>query len=305
MRRFIFVSILLSLVGVWIHPLLKGAIGIPHPQPAKTTPKRPAIDFDLTKGTAGFWRLGKTADGVWWFLSPDNAPEFLNTVTTVQPFQLPRDTDGPHFVSRDWNGAESNQGDFEAWAQKTIARVRGVGFKGLGAWCNPIFHKYNIPITRDLNIWSWMKPESRRFYSPEWATVAEQAVKTQAAPLRENRSLVGYFIDNELDWGEGGSGPGTYFDYLAPADPNRREVVGVLRTIWPTIDKFNLDWGKSLKDWPELDSWQALPTDHPQAHGQLFSAWLSHLATDYFRTTSTLIRKYDPNHLILGVRFKG
>src|SRR5437773_8319666 len=144
MRRFIFIAILLSLVGVWVHPLLTGAIGIPHSQAVKATPKRPPIDFELTKGNPGFWRLGRAADGVWWFVSPDNAPEFLNTVTTVQPFQLPRDADGPHYVSRDWNGGETNQGDFDAWAQRTMARVRGVGFKGLGAWCNPIFHKYSI-----------------------------------------------------------------------------------------------------------------------------------------------------------------
>jgi hypothetical protein len=223
----------------------------------------------------------------------------------VQPFQLPRDADGPHFISRDWNGGETNQGDFDSWAQRTISRVRDAGFKGLGAWCNPVFHKYDIPITRDLNIWTWMKPESRRFYSPDWASVAEQAVKTQAAPLRDSRSLVGYFIDNELDWGDGGSGPGIYFDNVAPADANRREVVNVIRQLWPTIDKFNADWGKSLKDWPDLDAWQTIPTDHPQAHGRLFGAWLEHLAGDYFRTTTTLIRKYDPNHLILGVRFRG
>ncbi|MGH7178529.1 MAG: hypothetical protein ACREJC_14225, partial [Tepidisphaeraceae bacterium] len=35
------------------------------------------------------------------------------------------------------------------------------------------------------------------------------------------------------------------------------------------------------------------------------SAWLSHLAADYFRLTTQLVRQHDPNHLILGVRFRG
>src|SRR5437763_12506877 len=158
MRRFIFIAILLSLVGVWVHPLLTGAIGIPRrSQAVKAQSKRPTVEFELTRGTAEFWRLGRAADGVWWFVSPDNAPEFLNTVTTVQPFQLPRDADGPHYVSRDWNGGETNQGDFDAWAKTTISRVRGIGFKGLGAWCNPVFHKFDVPISRDLNISTWMK----------------------------------------------------------------------------------------------------------------------------------------------------
>ena len=46
-----------------------------------------ARDFETVRGTAGYWRLGQTRQGVWWYLSPENQAEFLNTVTTVQPVQ--------------------------------------------------------------------------------------------------------------------------------------------------------------------------------------------------------------------------
>jgi hypothetical protein len=305
MWRVIFISLVLALIGVWVHPLLTGATGTPTHRPMPRTAAAESPEFERISGTRGFWRIGRTTDGVWWFLSPNDTPEFMNTVTTVQPFQLARDAQGAHFVSRDWDGGESNQGDFDAWARATLSRVRDAGFKGLGAWCNPVFHKLDVPITRDLNVWSWMKPEHRRFYSPDWIVVAEQAIRTQAGPLRDSRSLVGYFIDNELDWGDGGSGPNLYFDGLASTDPNRKAVVSVIRKLWPTTDKFNADWGTSLKDWSELDAWTSLPSDKPAVHGRLFSAWLEKLAGDYFRATTDLIRRHDPNHLILGVRFKG
>jgi hypothetical protein len=35
------------------------------------------------------------------------------------------------------------------------------------------------------------------------------------------------------------------------------------------------------------------------------SAWLSHLAQTYFKTTTTILRKYDSNHLVLGIRYRG
>src|SRR5688572_15782419 len=159
-------------------------------------------------------------------------------------------------------------------------------------------------MTRDLNVWQWMMPEEKRLYSPAWAATAERAVREQCGPLRENVNLVGYFIDNEIDWGDGFAGPAHYFNHLAPTDPNRAEVVKVMRELWPTIDEFNRDWKSELKDWTELDAWATLPHP-PGAYGRLFSAWLSHLAHDYFRITCSLIRQHDPNHLILGVRFRG
>ena len=69
------------------------------------------------------------------------------------------------------------------------------------------------------------------------------------------------------------------------------------------MEAFNKDWNAQLGDWKELDCWKSLSTG--PAYGRLFSAWLSHFAEDYFKSTTGLIRKYDPNHLILGVRFKG
>ena len=58
----------------------------------------------------------------------------------------------------------------------------------------------------------------------------------QAAALRTNRSLVGYYLDNELNWEDEATGPGVYFNDLAVGDPNRQEVVRVLREVWSNVD---------------------------------------------------------------------
>jgi hypothetical protein len=240
-------------------------------------------------------------------VSPQEQNEFLNTVTTVQPFQLGRDKTGINYVSKDWtgNGATGTDAELDQWAQKTIDRLQGMGFKGIGAWSHRVFHKFNVPVSRDLNVWGWIPAASSRFYTPEWAGVATQAVETQCIPLKDNKNLVGYFIDNELDWGDGQAGPGHYFDNLKPEDPNRQQVVKVIQSTWSNLADFNHDWQVELKDWKDLDGWESLPHEQPHAYSRLFSAWLSHLAGDYFKLTCGLIRKNDPNHLILGVRFRG
>ncbi|MBV8780039.1 MAG: hypothetical protein JO353_01465, partial [Phycisphaerae bacterium] len=269
----------------------------------------PVVKFAELHGQTGFWRLGKTQAGIWWFVSPDNQPEFLNDVETVQPFQSSRDKDGPKFISNGWSGDPSakdeSTAELRSWATSTLERIKSIGFKGVGAWSNPVLHQFDVPMSQDLNVSAWQKGDTRRFYTPGWVTTADLAIRTQTVPLRENRNLVGYFIDNELDWGDEGAGPVLYFNNLPPKDPNRREMVTVMQTVWPTIAAFNSDWHVSLKDWNEVDGWTELPLNQSKAYSRLFSAWLSHLAADYFRTTTQLIRKYDPNHLILGVRFKG
>src|SRR5271155_2491428 len=108
------------------------------PQSAKSTaisdlPATQPATFTQLHGREGFWRIGQDVNGVWWFVSPSGQREFLNTVTTVQPFQLSRGEEGPDYVSRDLTGTVNDPGDLHHWALATIERVRQIGFKGLGA----------------------------------------------------------------------------------------------------------------------------------------------------------------------------
>jgi hypothetical protein len=265
-----------------------------------------------TVGTESFWRLAQTSDGVWWFLSPQGELEWLNTVTTVVPFQLGRRLEGPHFVSTDYPGdaqklieGHRDPTNLKAWADKTWQRVQAAGFKGMGAWSHPIFHEMDVPVTRDLNAWAYVPRDQWRLYSAGWSSTVEEAIKRQVTVLRDNRNLVGYYIDNELDWNDSGAGPAFYFDHLSPQDPNRLMVISVIKRLWPDIDSFNRAWNMQLESFDQLLTMEKLPHEPPAAYGQLFSAWIEQLAGDYFRITTNAIRAHDPNHLILGVRFRG
>ena len=185
------------------------------------------------RGSEGFWRVGRDEAGAWWFISPDGRREFLNSVTTVQPRLLGRDRNGPHYLARDFSNDNLND-----WAAATVNRVRDFGFKGVGAWSEPVLHQFDVPVTRDLNVSTWVNGAGRSVFSSEWESAVEEAIRRQVEPLRDNRNLVGYYLDNELAWG--------------------RDDAETYR-----------------------------------------------LARRYFEVTTRLVRRYDPNHLILGVRFRG
>jgi hypothetical protein len=273
---------------------------------AATAPVVAPSDYDKVHGREGFWRVAREAKGGgWWFVSPDGKREFLNSVTTVQPTSDGRDRNGASYVSVDYDPTADEAVRDRNWARATLRRVKAAGFKGIGAWSHPVFHELDVPITRDLNLWTWVPWESRRLFSAGWAEAVEIAATRQVDPLKNNRNLVGYYLDNELDWSDTGSGPGRYFDYLAANDPNKVEVVNVIKTIWPTVEAYNRGWNTNLKSWGDLLALDALPHTPQASYDRLYSAWLHRLASEYFRITTSIVRRHDPNHLLLGVRFRG
>lgn len=197
-----------------------------------------------------------------------------------------------------------NQAIWMPGQKKTITRIREIGFQGIGAWSHRVLHRYNIPLSRDLNLWEWASKDTL-FYDPAWLQRVEKAVSQQVIPLEQNRNLVGYFTDNELGWTEGFGFVDDYFNGLPPENPNRLEVIGIIRSLWRTTEEFNKNWQTDINDWQALENWTALPKYPVSVRRRLITEWSFHLAKDYFRITNELIRKYDPNHLILGIRYKG
>lgn len=191
------------------------------------------------RGREGFWRVGRDAAGAWWFVSPEGRREFLNCVTTVQPALLGRDPKGPHYFARDYDGSSRREAGLVGWAESAVRRVGEVGFKGIGAWSEPVLHRFDVPITRDLNVSTWLTGVAGKFGESTWEAAAEDVIRRQVEPLKHNRHLVGYYLDNELEWGAG--------DDAATYRKARR----------------------------------------------------------YFEVLTRLVRKHDPNHLVLGVRFRG
>ena len=292
-----------STAGVRRHAAGAASLSAPaaNPAPPATLPAEP--QFTQIIGHEGFWRIARTRDGVWWFLSPENKTEFLNGITTVQPALPSRDPHDPGFISRDWDQRLGEQA-LSHWSDATLRRVQEIGFKSLGAWCNPALHQYDMPMTRDLNVSDWA-PFSGRLFSPQWEARADAAIAAQTLPLRNNRNLIGYYIDNELNWSDDAVGPREFFDQLPAADPDRREVLSVIRDVWPNVSGFNREWNTNLRGWSDLEKSIALPAGHEPGYQHLRGPWLRHVAEAYFRITTALIRRHDPNHLILGCRFRG
>ena len=104
------------------------------------------------------------------------------------------------------------------------------------------------------------------WFSPSFAAHADEVAATQVAPRADDPNLIGWYTDSELDWGPNG---------------------GDLAT--------------------QLDHYLALPAGSPglavaQQHVGDPNGFVYALATRYFQVTTAAVRRYDPHHLILGVK---
>ncbi|MFT3800636.1 MAG: hypothetical protein QM766_05390 [Burkholderiaceae bacterium] len=104
----------------------------------------------------------------------------------------------------------------QTWQRMTLQRLRDWGFNTLGNWSHPDLWRperaerlpYTVPLSIEgdfarvsdgTDYWGKM-PDP---FDPRFAQAVDQLMQEQAAPRRDDPMLLGYFVDNELAWGNG------------------------------------------------------------------------------------------------------
>ncbi len=183
----------------------------------------------------------------------------------------------------------------------------GIKQKGAGAWEHGIF------------------PD---VFDPDFEKLAHQRAGAVCSPRADDRSLIGWFTDNELRWGPDWRGSDdliTMFLAQPPFVPGKRAVVSLLRQRYTDVKKFNDVWNTTFNSWDEVlfatsikqpvqrksvyeqnkeSEQQANEADPKRAAFIADSdAFLAGLAERYFRITAEAIKAADPNHMNFGARF--
>jgi hypothetical protein len=111
---------------------------------------------------------------------------------------------------------------------------------------------------------------------------------------------LGYFVDNELSWGDDLS---LALASLAspPDQPAKQAMVEDLRRKYASIARLNEAWGTSHASWDALLA-ATVPPDPHRAHDDL-AAFATRFAEQYFRLCQEAVRLVDRQSLYLGCRF--
>lgn len=161
-----------------------------------------------------------------------------------------------------------------AWVDMTARRMQAWGFNTVANWSyKELNQSSRLPYVLPIDNWETQQsyltfPD---VYSEEFIQVTEATAAEKCAPHKNDPFLIGYFVRNEPPW------------------PRNEE----------TIVQLILD-GPDTAIQRELKTYLSAG-DTPERRKAFF-----YTAYDrYLQVIKAAIRKHDPNHLILGIRFAG
>ncbi|HXK61327.1 MAG TPA: hypothetical protein PLP42_15685 [Acidobacteriota bacterium] len=243
----------------------------------------------------GFFRVEKI-DGKWWFIDPDGHL-FLSVGSDVigpsmvthgvdrayffekQPpadIYPPRRFDGDRGVSFfTWNLHRRFGKDWlDKWLDLTVRRLNSWGLNTVANWSDSrLWATRKVPYVIPLA--SWLTDTHYLglpdVYSEDFVKAADQRAREQCERRKDDPWLIGYFLANE-----------------PPFPQKELQTVDLILSGPETATK------------AELKKWLAAG-DTPQRRKE----FIDRAFDRYVQVTSAAVKKYDPNHLNLGMRSGG
>lgn len=297
------------------------------PQPQLTL-----SDFksETLRGAAGFIRVGQTRAGQWWFLDARNRPFFSRGVGAVNRSGRGGGRSarpGPYTLAVDQlHGTE----DAQKFVASVLRRLRSWHVNTLGAWATSEFFDRGMFYTEILEFRK-IAPETTiklggalvpDVFNPAWVEACDQWASALCLPRRDSRELIGYFTDNELGWAQSAAPATASGKGAPPAAP--LTLLQICLSLEPSFPAYHAAWEFALAahggelealarawelDLPNKEALRQLTrgdvavTSPGYARDQ--ERFTREFARRYFTVCSAAIRRYDPQHLVLGCRFAG
>jgi len=287
----------------------------PTPPPAKVG-RPPYISHGyaaITSKATGFFYTEKRGD-IWWMIDPTGKATLAYGADHVNY--------NAHWCEKlgyapYHRNVELQYGNEEKWAATAVDRLSAWGFTSLGVGTSPGVRYRNLPhyellgMGTEFTAYDSITPRTTwtgfpNVFSPRFALFCEKMARQRCAPYIDDPWLVGYFIDNELEW-SAWTGGGLVVDTMKqPAENSaKRVLITLFKERHATVADFNATWGAALVHWDDLPALTVLPRAVTPAAVEDERLFTRLVAERYFAVTSAAIRKADPHHMVMGCRFAG
>lgn len=187
------------------------------------------------------------------------------------------------------------QGLLKKWRVNTIANWSDIEFAKKAA--SPyVLNMRNYPSTKTL-----LYRDFPDVFSDEYKQNAVEFAK-QLEEFKNDPYLIGYFLSNEPHWAFGDNN--IAFEMFATPTPSqtKNQFAQWLKAKYKNIEAFNLSWKQTVKSFEDIPSltMKESPSENCWTDCKEFSGIL---VDTYVKTVCDEVKKVDPNHLNLGLRY--
>ena len=290
------------------------------------------FDAKTIRGKEGFFRVGKSIHGKWWFIDPQGKAFYHRGCTGLNAGGM--------------GGRRANLPPVPKTTVKTwVNYLKEWGFNAMGAWTTPEFFEQEIAFTEIIETYyekPWLLEKFPDVWNPQWSENVDKKCQKLCTPLKDNKMLLGYFLDNERGFMQV---LGNHQIIIANAPTYRHS--GPIKTAQLELESEAKLKPKGIgllqfclsqdRDTPAAKkAWEFVLNRHAFLES-LGKAWQINITSketirdltireeiliseiylkdnhdfvklwveQYYRICTNKIRKYDPNHLILGCRWGG
>ncbi|MDA1193387.1 MAG: beta-galactosidase, partial [Candidatus Poribacteria bacterium] len=140
----------------------------------------------------------------------------------------------------------------------------------------------------------------RDVFDPSFGEAIRQSMERQVGRSAGDPWCIGYFVDNELGWGDDTSL--AVAALVSPVDqPAKQVFLADLKAKYSNIAALNAAWGTDHASWDALAESRTSP-DKEKARDDL-TTFYRKTAETYFRVIRDAVKEVAPNQLYLGCRF--
>lgn len=292
-RNFIVFSIICFLIGVATLPVTFSSASTIE-SARESNEKINSIHGSEFPAT-GFFYVEKKED-IWWLVSPEGEKFYSVGIAFVDP-------------------GDFYYGNISKWIEITQDRLLDWGFNTLNGGIPPLFS--NIPYICKLSFKQivvedgWTHRRIPDVFDLGWQNQVKSIINETAKIFRNDSNLIGYQTDNEMKWGPDTIDTSTLLEVYTAANKTtsgKNKIVEFLRERYENnTDDFNRVWKMNIDDFDDLfnksefgiKGWM-IGCGRAKEDIDNFSRLV---AETYFNFTNSALKKADPNHLNLGVRF--
>lgn len=265
-------------------------------------------------------------NGKWMLVTPEGEPFFSLGVNCV----INQTFDQAHFLQVDL--VEKYGGDRD-WLKRFAAakkeQIQSYGFNTLAAWHEKTYWGDHYPKTVEVRLSRFAKKVNTDWgigfpdvfdisFRASIQKVLTECFYEKGEALLNDRGLIGYYTDNELHWwGSGGhwgsNEPGESVDVTnlvndfikqPPQAAGKQAWVDYLKEKYGSIEGLNAAWQSEYVDYDELLLLAVYRAEESVLHEDKLG-FLKLIAETYFKTTSSMLKQFDPHRLNLGCRMVG